>query len=209
MNISLLIRLRTELYFLFICLLLSAVLITISFSQLYQAEEHVSLSQTELSSAKRQYYQSVDSQTRFNTYESQYLALYDTGIFNDDSRLNWLDTINKISKEPQMPLLKYKLNKAEQLTLPNIIKTYPGINIYASNMTLNMKLLHEGDLYHLLNALDRADVGLFNVRKCTLILNKKFKNSFSINTLNQNNIAATCELDWYTLKLEGTPSKRS
>lgn len=209
MKISLLLKLRTEFYLLFICLLLTAALTAISFSRLYQAEENLSFSQTELSAAKQKYHKSAEHKKRFNTYESQYLAIYSSGIFNDDARLNWLDTINKISKDQRLPLLKYKLNKSAQLTSPNILKSYPGISIYVSNMKLNMQLLHEGDLYHFLNALNNENVGLFNVRKCTLIKNKKSKKPFSINTLHQNNIASTCELDWYTLKLQTTTSRRS
>lgn len=206
MNISLLINLRREIYLLSICLILSVTFTAFSFSRLYQAEETLSLSRTELSSEKQNYYTSADHKKRFDTYETQYLALFNTGIFNDDARLNWLDTINKISKELKIPLLKYKLNKPEQLTSPNILKTYPGINIYFSNMTLKMQLLHEGDLYHILNALNNADVGLFNVRQCTL---NRINKLFSINTIHKNNIAATCQLNWYTLKLEKKPSKRS
>jgi len=75
----------------------------------------------------------------------------------------------------------------------NIKSEYRGIDVFKSVMTLDIKMAHEGDLFALLNDLEKAD-GLFAVDRCDI-------EKASRKTVDTENIMkAYCELGWYTFR---------
>ena len=68
-------------------------------------------------------------------------------------------------------------------------------------MTLNMQLLHEGDLFALLDLLDEQAKGLYSVSGCELTRN------FVELTDNPGagNVTATCLLEWFSIKPTDDP----
>ena len=76
-------------------------------------------------------------------------------------------------------------------------------------MTLNMQLLHEGDLYTIINTLDKKAKGLFDVQSCKIT-----KNLSSISALlekdSDKNFATVCVLNWYTMqkKSKSLPTRK-
>ncbi len=69
--------------------------------------------------------------------------------------------------------------------------------LYASEMSLKLASLHEGDLFNLLDGINEKANGIFSVNFC------KFSNSGSIVLDNPeaSNIIVDCNIDWYTIKL--------
>ena len=92
-----------------------------------------------------------------------------------------------------MPLVKYSISSQKALTEGNLPRDYAGIDVYKSVMTLDIKMAHEGDLFALLNDLEKAD-GLYTVDKCNI---EKTSNK-TVDT--ENNMKAFCELGWYTFR---------
>jgi len=136
---------------------------------------------------------SVENNQIIDEFESNFLRLVNQGVVGSEDRLSWFETIQNTAKKRGMPLIKYSISSQKALVEENIKNKYAGIDVYKSLMTLDIKMAHEGDLFALLNDLEKAD-GLYTVDKCNIekIGNKK------VDT--ENNMKAYCELGWYTFR---------
>jgi hypothetical protein len=59
-----------------------------------------------------------------------------------------------------------------------------------------MRLLHEGDLFNILNRLNNNAKGIFSLSSCRLSQNGKI-----VESADAPNINAECDLQWFTIKL--------
>jgi hypothetical protein len=92
-----------------------------------------------------------------------------------------------------MPSVKYSISTQLALDERNLKADYRGIDVFKSLMTLDIKMAHEGDLFALLNDLEKAD-GLFAVDRCDI---EKISKA-AVDT--ENAMKAYCELGWYTFR---------
>ena len=136
---------------------------------------------------------SVQNNQIINEFEKNFIKLVNQGVIGDEMRLNWFETIQNTARKRGMPLVKDSISARHKLKNDKINQNFPGIDVYKSTMTLSLKMGHEGDLFALLNNLQKAR-GLFAVDSCDIQkVNKRF-------TDNTNNLKALCKLGWYTLK---------
>lgn len=136
---------------------------------------------------------SVENNHIIEEFESNFLKLVNQGIVGEENRLSWFETIQNTTKKRGMPLVKYSISSQRALKESNLKKEYNGINVFKSNMTLDVKMAHEGDLFALLNDLSKAE-GLYTVDTCRIeMLSKKDADVV-------NNMKAYCELGWYSIK---------
>ena len=128
-------------------------------------------------------------------YENRYLDLVKNNIVGEEDRLDWLENIQAIANARNIPSVKYDLSSQQLVEDQTGQHRAKGLKIYRSDMTLDMKMAHEGDLFAILNALQEKAKGLFVVDQCNVE-----KLAGSVNT-NNINMSARCELGWYTFKL--------
>ena len=136
---------------------------------------------------------SVASNQIIDEFESNFLRLVNQGVVGSEDRLSWFETIQNTAKKRGMPLVKYSISSQQALEEKNIKSDYNGIDVYKSVMTLDITMAHEGDLFALLNDLERAD-GLYTVDKCDI----EKVGAKMVDT--ENNMKAFCELGWYTFR---------
>jgi len=96
--------------------------------------------------------------------------------------------------------VKYDIASQVLLDKNTLDKRYAGIDVFKSVMSLEMKFIHEGDLFVMLNALREEAKGLVAVDKCDVELINKDINDGLIGQDVTDNMRAYCELSWYTLK---------
>lgn len=137
--------------------------------------------------------ESVRNNKIIEEFENNFIKLVNQGVVGDEERLSWFETVQNTARKRGMPLVKYSVGSQLQVKEDNIKKEYPNIDVYKSTMTLNVKMGHEGDLFALLNDLEKAN-GLFAVDKCEIAKISR-KQSDKI-----NNMKAYCELGWYTFR---------
>jgi len=136
---------------------------------------------------------SVENNQIIDEFESNFLKLVNQGVVGAEDRLSWFETIQNTAKKRGMPSVKYSISTQEALKEKNIKQEYRGIDVFKSVMTLDIKMAHEGDLFALLNDLEKAD-GLFAVDSCNI-------EKMSKKTVDSENIMkAYCELGWYTFR---------
>lgn len=191
--------LQKQLLIFIVCLLLAAVVIFLSYTTLQTARENRTAQQQTLDAAKDRYYLAVERKAILDKFTGRYAVLPQKNIVGEENRLSWVDAIETIAEQLQLPYLKYRIEKRQQLDDKSLKKSFPGIDVFYSSMTLEMQLLHEGDLYRLLDQLQTRSDGLFDVQRCSIHKNKAVRGSVLQNRSSKN-FSSVCVLNWYTLQ---------
>lgn len=190
--------LQKELVVFLISLLAAVIIILLSYAALESAEENKQQESANLENTKDRYHTAVNHKRIVEKFSAQYKMLINNGKIGEDNRLNWIDAIEKSTEQLKIPHVKYRIDQRKQLTDNALTQKFPGIDIFSSSMQLEMQLLHEGDLYSLLNNLQKNVRGLFDVQQCSIRKNKLHKTSITESATDKN-FAAVCTLNWYSL----------
>lgn len=129
----------------------------------------------------------------------KFIKLYNQGIIGRERRLNWIEALRQSGEKLHLPSLKYSI-KSQEMYTPGFQINYSGYALYRSTMDLKLGLLHEGDLFKLLNYINKNADGTYTISECTF---KQSGNAIQYNK-EQANIAASCLLHWITIDLQGT-----
>lgn len=97
---------------------------------------------------------------------SQYRRMRELNIVGDERRLDWFETLERIRAQRALPELRYQI--APRRVLRAAADGPGGVVSYASTLSLELALLHEGDLLAVLGNLRRADNAYHAVRRCTI-----------------------------------------
>jgi ABC-type Fe3+/spermidine/putrescine transport system ATPase subunit len=133
-------------------------------------------------------------------HEDTFKELKDKYVIGDENRLSWVEVVQKVADSRRISSVKYNIASQVLLDKDILDKKYTGIDVFKSVMSLEMKFIHEGDLFVMLNALRDEAKGLVAVDKCDVELINKDVNDGIIGQNITDNMSAYCELSWYTLK---------
>ncbi len=133
-------------------------------------------------------------------HEDTFKKLISNSVIGDENRLSWLEIVQRVAESRGMTSVKYNIASQKLLDKKALDKKYKGIDVFKSMMTLDMKFLHEGDLFAMLSTLKREAKGLVSVDKCDIELINKNIHHGEIDQEAADNMRAYCELSWYTLK---------
>ena len=136
-------------------------------------------------------------------HEETFKKLKDNFVIGDENRLSWVEVVQKVADSRKIASVKYDIASQVLLDKNVLGSEYAGIDVFKSVMSLEMKFIHEGDLFVMLNALRREAKGLVAVDKCEVELINKDVNDGIIGQNTTDNMRAYCELSWYTLKKAG------
>lgn len=192
-------NIKKEIATLFICIVIASAFIVFLYDLKQIASQQNRFSETNLKQARENYYTARYQRALFDAFESDYISLKNNNIIGSEDRLNWINNLDKISRQNKIPYLKYKISKRQKLSLENISQPYPDIDLYKSSMLLQLQLLHEGDLHTVLDLLNDKSQGLFDIYSCTISRNPT-QNKSIIPSQTENNFTANCTLNWYTIQ---------
>jgi hypothetical protein len=180
------------------CVVVSAAMLTGSYYFRQNMEREYEGNHARFRNASQQYL-AVDEEERIiEQFYPEFVRLYRSGLLGTERRLSWLETLREAGDAIKIPELSYKI-ESQRPTDPEFALQLGGYGLYASSMNLKLGLLHEGDLFQLLKALDRDALGQYSVKSCD------FKLGEGEITLDPEraNIKADCVLDWLTIDLTG------
>lgn len=144
-------------------------------------------------------YLNVDQEGKLlREYYPQFVKLYNQGIIGHEKRLNWIETLRQAGEVIKLPSLQYSISSQVEY-VPEYNINYSAYTLYSSGMKLDLGLLHEGDLFRLIDYLDQVVDGAYTISECTFRMNGD-KIQFGKNAAN---ISATCSLHWITIDLPG------
>jgi len=133
-------------------------------------------------------------------HEDTFKKLKEDFVIGDENRLSWVEVVQKVADSRRISSVKYEIASQVLLDKNALDIKDAGIDVYKSVMSLEMKFIHEGDLFVMLNALREEAKGLVAVDKCDVELINKDLNDGLIGQDVTDNMRAYCELSWYTLK---------
>ena len=146
----------------------------------------------------------IDSANRNNRilvqHEDAFKKFVDNAVIGDENRLSWVEVVQKFADTRKIPSVKYSIASQVMLDKRTLDKKYKDIDVYKSVMSLDMKILHEGDLFGIMESLRSEAKGLVAVDKCDVELINKDIAEGNILADAKHNLTAYCELSWYTLK---------
>jgi len=127
-------------------------------------------------------------------YEKRYQQLVKNNIVGEENRLNWLETLQATANARNMSSVKYNVTSQRLIEDKTGQHQAQGLRVFRSDMTLDMKMSHEGDLFAMLNTLEDKAQGLFTVDKCNI------ESLAASSKIGSEKMHAHCELAWYTFK---------
>ncbi len=194
-------HIRGLLIMLALALILGAVLIYVSDGVLTQAQQSKIIADREWSEALRKLERTKNEQEDLQGYYHQYQNLVEQNVIGQERRLDWIETIEKIRNQLNIFSVKYKLEPQETLNLENN-STSNSFDLHRSNMTLDISLLHEGQLLNFFDALSEEAKGMYLLESCTLTRNDLVRQLRFV-----PNLQAECTLGWITLNEKNAEGK--
>ncbi len=134
------------------------------------------------------------SQDTFVEYYPQYTLLVGKGRIGEANRLNWIETLRTVAEEIGIPDIHFHLDNtriAEEGETPFFHYEIP---VYITDMYLNLKLLHEGDLYNLFKSYEVLAKGTYSVQACEI---RKIGGTGKAQLY--EGLQAKCHLRWFNL----------
>lgn len=185
----------------FVLILLSMITM-VTFSEIYKSNANENNARTigEMRSWRNKIEVANKNNQILVQHEDTFKKLKDKYVIGDENRLSWVEVVQKVADSRRIASVKYNIASQELLDKNTLGKKYAGIDVFKSVMSLEMKFIHEGDLFVMLNALRDEAKGLVAVDKCDVELINKEVNDGIIGQNITDNMRAYCELSWYTLK---------
>ena len=148
-----------------------------------------------LRSTHRIYSNMVNDIDLLDQYRTLYSEYKSSGLVGKERRLSWIESLESTNQVLRLPRLTYDLNPQEKFERPDF-KVKRGVEVNSSPMDLSMGLLHEEDLFALLEGLRLSIRNLFTVDRCSIT--RPSPVSSSLDTRNAN-LTTTSTLRWVTI----------
>ncbi len=128
-------------------------------------------------------------------YRSLYSEYKSSGLVGEERRLSWIESLESTNEVLRLPTLTYNLNPQEDFKRPGF-KLKRGVAVMSSPMDLTIGMLHEEDLFALLEGLRLSIQNLFTVDSCSIIRSSPVDRS--LNT-KKANLRTLCTIRWVTI----------
>lgn len=181
-----------------ICLAIASALIGGSYYFNNNLEKEYNQNKSVFQSISRRYLDVDQEEKVLHDYYPQFVKLYNKGVIGREKRLNWIEALRQAGESVDLPSLTYSINSQEE-HIPEYNINYSGYTLYRSSMKLDLGLLHEGDLFKLLDYINHTADGIYTLTECSFRMNGKeikFEKDHA-------NISASCLLYWITIDLTG------
>jgi hypothetical protein len=128
-------------------------------------------------------------------YRSLYSDYKSTGLVGEERRLSWIESLESTNEVLRLPTLSYKLNPQETFERPGF-KLERDVSVMSSPMDLTIGMLHEEDLFALLEGLRLSIKNLFTVDSCSIIRQSPVDRSLDTR---KSNLRTQCTIRWVTI----------
>jgi len=156
-------------------------------------------SQANLLNLKADYQDAVNQLLLVENYLDPFKLLESKGFIGEENRLNWIETLRKITENKKVAAIEYKI-KALKPYNPAYQVTTNLFQINSSEMVLQMRLLHERDLLDIFSELNRLTAGVYDIKRCKM----QRQNKTIVFSADATNVVAECTLNWFTLQFTGS-----
>ena len=187
--------LKGPIIMLMISLLIAAALVVGGYQYEKMQQEEYEKAVVTLRSTHRLYSNMVNDIDLLDQYRNLYSDYKATGLVGKERRLSWIESLEATNDVLRLPLLTYDLNPQEKFERPGF-KAKRGVEVNSSPMDLQMGMLHEEDLFALLEGLRQSIRNLFTVDSCSI--NRQSPVESSLDT-KRANLTGNCTIRWVTI----------
>jgi hypothetical protein len=163
----------------------------------YEKTQHEEYQQalSTLQSTHKLYRNIINDIDLLEQYRNLYNRYKASGLVGKERRLSWVESLESTNWVLGLPTLTYSLLPQEDFKRPGFTLKR-GVSVKSSPMELNIGLLHEEDLFALLEGLRLTIQNLFTVESCRLT--RQTAVSRSLDT-RRANLDAQCTIRWVTI----------
>lgn len=148
-----------------------------------------------LRSTHQLYSNMVNDIDLLDQYRTLYTDYKSSGLVGKERRLSWIESLEATNEVLRLPTLTYDLNPQEEFKRPGF-KAKRGVEVNSSPMELQMGLLHEEDLFALLEGLRQSIRNLFTVDSCSISRPSPVNSSLDTK---RANLTTNCTIRWVTI----------
>jgi len=159
-----------------------------------QREEYQAALST-LRSTHKLYSNIINDIDLLDQYRSLYSEYKSSGLVGEERRLSWIESLESTNEVLRLPTLTYNLNPQEDFKRPGF-KLKRGVAVMSSPMELTIGMLHEEDLFALLEGLRLSIQNLFTVDSCSIIRTISVDRSLDTK---KANLRTLCTIRWVTI----------
>ena len=189
-------KLRYSLLALLLLMLLGITFTLFSRNHLKSAQDNFSATQSERNEIDGKLRQVRSEEDDIRHKASIFNTLATRGMIGAEQRLEWVELLKELRDRHRLSELWYEFSP--QHPLEN--NPTGNLTLYASTMRLQLKLLHEEDLIHLLDDLRKKALALIQIRRCDL--SRLPGTGAGVPTAL---LQAECTIDWITLSEANKP----
>lgn len=181
----------------FFCVALSICVALILVGTEYEEAKYKAYLQalTTLRTTHTRYRNIVNDLDLLEQYRNRYNDYKSSGLVGEERRLSWVESLESTNNVLRLPTLNYNLGPQGEFERPKF-KELRGVSVRSSPMELNIGLLHEEDLFALLEGLRLSIKNLFTVDHCSM--NRLGAPAESLNTKSLN-LQAKCTIRWVSI----------
>lgn len=128
-------------------------------------------------------------------YRNLYSGYKASGLVGEERRLSWIESLESTNEVLRLPILTYNLRPQEEFERPGF-KIKRGVAVQSSPMDLSIGLLHEEDLFAVLEGLRLSIRNLFTVDSC--VISRQSSVTSSLDT-KRANLSSKCTIRWVTI----------
>jgi len=148
-----------------------------------------------LRSTHNLYKNMVNDLNLLEQYRSKFGSYKASGLVGEERRLSWIESLESTNKVIKLPTLTYNLLPQEDFIRPGF-QTQRNVVVKSSPMELNMGMLHEEDLFAVLEGLRHSIKNLFTVDSCAFRRLGGIERSLDTK---RANIQTNCVIRWVTI----------
>lgn len=185
--------LRGALIALAIAAVVAGVLLGVSYRFWESNDRVLKRAKVELAGAEQEYRRLDELEQMIANYYPKFQDLQRVGIIGEERRLNWTEALKRADADLKLPSLTYSVETRTRHSteFPLADGAY---KLFASEMKLDLGLLHGEDLLNFFSRLDESADGLFSVDECRLARQRETPGSWK-----EAHLRAGCKLNWYTI----------
>ena len=186
--------LRGALIGLSIVLVITGAMLTASYNFSKSANRALAQAENERRAAERRYRKLDEHEVMIATYYPAFQDLEKEGVIGEERRLQWVEALKQADENLKLPNLAYSI-ATQQPHTPEFPLSDGAYKLFASQMNLELGLLHGQDLLDLLRRLDEDAGGLYSVDSCRMKRRRQEPGSPK-----DTHLSSSCQLNWYTIK---------
>ena len=187
--------LRRPLIILAVAAIVSTAVAVLGYEYEKAQREEYQVAMSTLRTTHQLYSNIVNDIDLLDQYRNLYSEYRSSGLVGDERRLSWIESLGLTNEVLRLPILTYNLNPQEDFTRPGL-KVQRDVLVKSSPMNLSIGMLHEEDLFALLEGLRLSIQNLFTVDQCSFV--RQTSVHLSLET-KEPNLFSKCTIRWVTI----------